>query len=177
MAIELYPLKMLQLESDESKINLQSEAANIMENTNRLNISRMGGQLLLTGAINELSDFLPILQETKSLIALNLANVQRINSAGVRNWMLLLDKLSDKQVEYHACSIAFVNTINMINDFLNHATIISLMAPFFCSQCEKESEILLHIQDIKKANFLNNLQAGKPCITCKGFTEFNDDPG
>src|SRR5258708_7185306 len=72
-------------------------------------------------------------------ITFNLNQVQRINSCGVREWVLMLDRLKAKkyQVQFEHVNELFVEQANLIPNLLGRdpKRVMSFSAPFYCTQC------------------------------------------
>lgn len=83
-------------------------------------------------------------------VILQLSGIQKLNSVGVREWILLMRKISkspEQSVIFRECSIELVDQINMIPEVLAGATVESFQAPYFCD-CGNESSKLLISEDI-----------------------------
>lgn len=68
-------------------------------------------------------------------VVLDLGDVLRINSAGVREWMRFIRSVGPN-VELVRCPPAFVDQINHIYGFLGSAAVRSIQVPFCCPTCD-----------------------------------------
>ncbi len=140
----------------------------------RLNIRVVKEQFFLEGIINEAADYLPLLDCKKSRLKMNLANVTRINSVGIRVWLQLNQKLKGKLIEYHECSVAVINTANLIKGFFE-GQIISFYVPFVCNSCENEFDVLFQTKDNKALQQVRSLTSSQPCTACAKPATLNED--
>lgn len=87
---------------------------------------------------------------TGSLLVLDLAEVERINSCGVRDWVNWLHNVSATgiQIVMIRCSPAIINQVNMVTNFIGDAVIHSFFAPYFNPETEEEKSVLLFTKDV-----------------------------
>jgi anti-anti-sigma regulatory factor len=123
-------------------------------------------EVSLSGPIDELSNFDALFDAIASgqLVKIDLSQVHRISSVGVRVWIIFMDKLraSETPVQLVGCSVCIVRQMSMISQFRGHGTIASVYAPYYCVRCNKEQLRLIEMSgDIKT-------QLRKPviCPTC-----------
>lgn len=96
-------------------------------------------------------------------ILFNLKGISLVSSVGVREWVILLNSLSQNhKIYYEECSICFIDQINMVPDCLGSATIISFYAPFYCDHCQKEKYCLIDL----KTHLDTLKQHQAPCFQC-----------
>lgn len=128
----------------------------------------------LAGDITEHTDFAPILEQPSPELVFDLAEVRRINSCGVREWITLVNKLNTegKRFVLERCSIPIVNQLNMIANFRGGAQVSSIFAPYFCASCNKEHLLLVAVG----AELDARLRASPPCPTCSAPMTFDDLP-
>ena len=109
-----------------------------------LNMEVTDGVLFLNGVIDHNSHFDKLLETVdKTSLEVNMKEVIRINSTGVRNWVEFL-KNYNGEVSYHECSVPVVEQFNMIPQFFGkRSRILSFFAPFFCEESDEEVEVLL----------------------------------
>lgn len=111
--------------------------------------------------------------EAETLI-LDLSDVDRINSCGVRDWVNWLGDLQShgKRAVMIRCAPAIVAQANMVTNFLGDALILSFFAPYYCPACDKSEDKLLHVQQ-----FAGMEEARAPefaCENCGEALEFDD---
>lgn len=104
----------------------------------------------LSGIIDEDNT---LARSTKKLtgrtLVLDLAEVKRINSCGVRDWVNWLSDLHarGKTVILTRCSPCIVTQLNLVNNFAGRAMVRSFFAPYYCSSCDLEVLCLLQVED------------------------------
>jgi hypothetical protein len=102
----------------------------------------------ISGTIDETFDrhTLPRKASHKTLI-LNLAQVRRFSSFGVREWTRAMRSLSQELSMYWLeCSPATVAQLNAVANFAGNAVIISVEAPFYCESCRAESSVTCKVE-------------------------------
>ena len=127
-----------------------------------------GDRLLvtLTGAIDEHAELAPLAALDASAVDFDLADVSRINSCGVREWVALMRAVPPgRALRFRRCSLAFVTQLNMIGSFAGHAVIESFYAPYVCERCGEDHLELLRIEDVLAAG------GGAPVRRCPNCTD------
>jgi len=97
---------------------------------------------------NELSDLVDKIGAGTSVI--DLGEVERINSCGVRDWVNWLSRIekSDAEVVLVECSPAIVAQINLVNNFTGNGVVQSFYVPYFCPECDEEKVLLCDTGDM-----------------------------
>ncbi|HEX3761569.1 MAG TPA: hypothetical protein VHW23_22885 [Kofleriaceae bacterium] len=97
---------------------------------------------------NELGDLVDKIPPGTAVI--DLGEIERINSCGVRDWVNWLSKL-----EYNGtrsvlveCSPAIVAQINLVNNFTGNGVVKSFYVPYFCPECDEEKVLLVEASDM-----------------------------
>src|SRR5690348_6180463 len=97
---------------------------------------------------NELGDLVDKIPTGTAVI--DLGEIERINSCGVRDWVNWLSKL-----EYNGtrsvlveCSPAIVAQINLVNNFTGSGVVKSFYVPYFCPECDEEKVLLVETSDM-----------------------------
>lgn len=103
------------------------------------------GFVKLSGVIdedNELADLTDSIPG--SMVVIELGEVERINSCGVRDWVNWLNALEAKgaEVVLVECSPAIVAQINLVNNFTGNGSVKSFYVPYFCPECDEEKVLL-----------------------------------
>jgi anti-anti-sigma regulatory factor len=103
------------------------------------------GFVKLSGVIdedNELADLTDSIPG--SMVVIELGEVERINSCGVRDWVNWLNALEAKGAEIVLveCSPAIVAQINLVNNFTGNGSVKSFYVPYFCPECDEEKVLL-----------------------------------
>lgn len=105
----------------------------------------------LSGVIdedNELTDLTDKIPGGTAVI--DLGEVERINSCGVRDWVNWLGKVesSKTDVVLVECSPAIVAQINLVNNFTGGGVVKSFYVPYFCPECDEEKVLLCEAADM-----------------------------
>jgi anti-anti-sigma regulatory factor len=105
---------------------------------------------------------------------INVGEVERINSCGVRDWVNWLGKIekSSASVVLVECSPAIVAQINLVHNFTGGGAVKSFFAPYFCPACDLEKVLL-----IEAAEMSGQASPSAPtcrCDECDGVMDFDD---
>ena len=133
-----------------------------------------GGWLLkLNGVIDETFDRTRLAFGPEDTLVFDLAGVRRITSYGVREWIAAM---GDLQASYYfiRCRPAVVSQFNMVQNFGGRGQLVSLFAPYACSACGKEIEVLVDRRHHPSAHAL--APPTLPCPSCGAEAEFDDIP-
>jgi anti-anti-sigma regulatory factor len=132
--------------------------------------------ITLSGVIDEDNDLVEITQKVnRPVAAINTANVERINSCGVRDWVTWLSELGRKGVNklfLVECSPVIMAQVNLVNNFVGSGTILNFYGPYYCSECDADSMLLIDVDDA-----LKSLPFKAPtcrCNKCDRTMEFDD---
>jgi anti-anti-sigma regulatory factor len=128
----------------------------------------------LSGVIDEDNELAEITEKIPAGTAvIDLAEIERINSCGVRDWVNWLGKIekSGTKAILVECSPAIVAQINLVNNFTGSGVVKSFFAPYYCSQCDHEKVLLVEAAEL-----------GPPphkaptcrCDECDGVMDFDD---
>lgn len=97
----------------------------------------------LDGVIDEHNGLEHVLDAARDALVLlvDLGGVRRINSVGVRDWVLWLRSARARfpTVVLFDCPTAIVNEINLVRNFAEGAVVTTFQAPYFCDRCGLES--------------------------------------
>ncbi|HEY5924240.1 MAG TPA: hypothetical protein VIV11_21330 [Kofleriaceae bacterium] len=97
---------------------------------------------------NELSDLVDKIPSGTAVI--DLGEIERINSCGVRDWVNWLSKLESNGTRsvLVECSPAIVAQINLVNNFTGSGVVKSFYVPYFCPECDEEKVLLVEASDM-----------------------------
>jgi anti-anti-sigma regulatory factor len=97
---------------------------------------------------NELTDLTDKIQGNTVII--DLGEVERINSCGVRDWVNWLGKVEARNTDVVLveCSPAIVAQINLVNNFTGSGVVKSFYVPYFCPECDEEKVLLCETADM-----------------------------
>lgn len=129
---------------------------------------KLGGVIDEDNELGDLTDRIP-----PGMVVIDLSEIERINSCGVRDWVNWLTKVErvGTKVVLVECSPAIVQQINLVNNFTGNGVVKSFFAPYFCTNCDREKVLLVEV---------NELAAGPQraptcrCDECDGVMEFDD---
>jgi len=129
----------------------------------------------LSGVIdedNELTELVEKIQPGTAII--DLAEIERINSCGVRDWVNWLGKIeTETSVILVECSPAIVAQINLVNNFTGKGQVKSFYIPYFCTDCDEEKVLLCEVSE------MGPLPHDPPicrCDECDLVMDFDDMP-
>jgi anti-anti-sigma regulatory factor len=97
---------------------------------------------------NELSELVERIPAGTALI--DVGDVERINSCGVRDWVNWLGKLDVQGARsvLVECSPAIVAQINLVNNFTGNGVVKSFYVPYFCPECDEEKVLLVETSEM-----------------------------
>jgi anti-anti-sigma regulatory factor len=97
---------------------------------------------------NELGDLVDKIPSGTAVI--DLGEIERINSCGVRDWVNWLSKLESNGTRsvLVECSPAIVAQINLVNNFTGSGVVKSFYVPYFCPECDEEKVLLVEAGDM-----------------------------
>lgn len=128
------------------------------------------------GEIDENADFAELRRRLSGSVVFHLAEVRRMNSCGVREWVNFVRDLPNvAELTFSHCSPAIVTQLNMIYNFRGSARVRSFYAPYVCEECGREEEKLLDVQ----TQFPTGATSRVPqhtCEKCSKPMDFDDIP-
>ena len=105
----------------------------------------------LAGVIDEDNELTSLTDKIPSGTAvIDLGEIERINSCGVRDWVNWLNKLENNGTRsvLVECSPAIVAQINLVNNFTGSGVVKSFYVPYFCPECDEEKVLLVEAADM-----------------------------
>ncbi len=105
----------------------------------------------LGGVIDEDNELGELVEKIPSGTAvIDLGEIERINSCGVRDWVNWLTKLEGNGTRsvLVECSPAIVAQINLVNNFTGSGVVKSFYVPYFCPECDEEKVLLVEASDM-----------------------------
>ncbi len=128
-----------------------------------------------TGEIDENADFAELKKRLRGPVVFQLAEIRRINSCGVREWVNFVRDLPQvTELTFSHCSPAIVTQLNMIFNFRGTAKVRSFYAPYVCDACGHEEDKLLDVQSQFVGGKFQAPEFG--CEQCSASMEFDDLP-
>jgi anti-anti-sigma regulatory factor len=106
---------------------------------------KLGGVIDEDNELGELVDKIP-----GGTAVIDLGEIERINSCGVRDWVNWLSKLEGVGTRsvLVECSPAIVAQINLVNNFTGSGVVKSFYVPYFCPECDEEKVLLVEAGDM-----------------------------
>jgi anti-anti-sigma regulatory factor len=106
---------------------------------------KLGGVIDEDNELGELVDKIPA-----GTAVIDLGEIERINSCGVRDWVNWLSKLESNGTRsvLVECSPAIVAQINLVNNFTGSGVVKSFYVPYFCPECDEEKVLLVEAGDM-----------------------------
>lgn len=127
-------------------------------------------RISLRGNLSETSDFGPVLEKLSGDVVLDLSELARVNSSGVREWVRFVQAIpASARLVLERCPVQFVAQINMIKNFLGRAGIRSMFLPYYCSSCDGSHQVLANVGDLAE----KGLPGSPACPTCGSSMEFD----
>src|SRR5665647_2873979 len=111
---------------------------------------------------NELADLVDKIPTGTAVI--DLGEIERINSCGVRDWVNWLAKLENNGTRsvLVECSPAIVAQINLVNNFTGNGAVKSFYVPYFCPECDEEDLLLVALRaEVGDVEALHRAVAGE----------------
>ena len=127
----------------------------------KLDIDKVGQttRAVISGIIDEGAEFESFAGFSGD-VEIDLADVRRINSFGVRLWIEAMRKIPEgAQVAVVRCAPPMVEQMNMIHNFFGKARLRSFYAPMICPECEEQKNELCEASACRSSG-------GLPEVTC-----------
>ncbi len=143
----------------------------------RIDLRRVGAYtvVVLQGEISEQFDGAELGRRLSGDVVLDLAQVERITSFGVREWLKMLRESHVDSLYLANCSEAVVNQVRMMRSFCGTGRILSFFAPYQCESCGAEFSALYDaIEDLDAIRTATPVRV--PCPQCLRPGTFDDEP-
>jgi hypothetical protein len=129
--------------------------------------------LLFTGDLTESADLWTLVGTTSYKLCLNTRDLARINSVGLKAWIQFFQarKTEGAFLRYEECSHALAVHLSQILTKRAADAITSVMAPFQCSKCQHQFDVLCQTPDIAA---IKPQLVGKNCPQCRAPAEFDE---
>lgn len=153
-----------------SKMRLELEVQNNVALFRPMGVIDEDAQLHLI--FQTLTPMRPLLQG----IRFDLAHVKRMNSCGIREWILLMERVAPlAPVTFENLSEAFVEQANMLPGVFGKKAapaILSFQVPYHCPSCGKDVSFRVLLQDLPMSDG-KPVAPGKSCPDCGGTLDFD----
>lgn len=138
-----------------------------------MNIKKDKGIVFVSGVIDESVDFNKTIGPVTPNTEFNCKGVTKINSNGVKAWISFFTQVSKTTpVVFSELSPVLVEQLNSLSNFCGKNKVASLMVPFACTMCKKETIVAMTIPELKANPEPNPIF----CSHCNGRAEFDDLP-
>lgn len=141
----------------------------------KLDIQDEGDQrhIWIRGQIDEDFDAGELSKAFTPNVVLHLEDVRSISSCGIREWISFISELPPGiHLEFEKCSIPITRQFGMLSNFRGPGLIRSFYAPYYCDECDEETERLVKVT----GNFEVDGDSATPerkCAVCGGPLEFD----
>lgn len=131
---------------------------------------KLGGVIDEDNGLADLVDKIPT-----GTAVIDLGEIERINSCGVRDWVTWLSKLENNGTRsvLVECSPSIVAQINLVNNFTGSGVVKSFYVPYFCPECDEEKVLLVEANDMGPAP---HEPPTCRCDECDLVMDFDDMP-
>ncbi|MCX6131737.1 MAG: hypothetical protein NTX25_22090 [Proteobacteria bacterium] len=133
--------------------------------------------LKISGTLDENFSIDEELSKAKDEIWIDLKDVARINSCGVREWIKTVAK-SPIKIHYINCSSVIVAQFSMIPEFIGKKGIVeSFESRFFCPSCGHEDSLILVVGKDIQAGLETYMESPEmKCSVCQEPMECDHNP-
>lgn len=140
--------------------------------THSIQQSNGENRIVLQGEITEDADFSPLLGVQAPRLVIDLSQITRINSSGLREWIEFARACNKAgaQLVLERCAPIVVTQLNMIWNFAGKdGQVRSVYAPYYCSRCDLEHQELIDF-----SGGTASLPSSLPCPKCGAPLDFED---
>ncbi len=131
----------------------------------------------IRGDINEDFDAQQLRKAVTENAVINLEGVKSISSCGIREWISLISELPESvQLVFERCSIPITRQFGMLSNFAGPGQVSSFYAPYYCDNCDTETEQLLEVNGGDNA-IEKLINSERKCSQCGGALEFDGVEG
>jgi hypothetical protein len=144
---------------------------------NRVSIDCVPGGCLIrvAGTIETNFDLSRFAKQTRGVVLIDLDQVRRINSYGVRQWSRAVRDLPATYLGFARCRPPMVMQFNITTNFAGRGHLMSMYLPFSCETCGHLSDRLMDVLEQSSA-----IKAFEPpevtCASCGHPAVFDDIP-
>ena len=114
----------------------------------------------------------------RGVVVIDLANVERVTSFGVREWLEMMNATRSGVTELYLARLseAMATQMGMIRSFAGQGKVTSFQAPYLCDACGSSFRWLIDCERDGAALTSKTLPPGK-CPTCGSEGHLDDDEG
>ncbi|QRO01329.1 protein kinase [Archangium violaceum] len=131
----------------------------------------------IAGIIDETFPLTSASPDLGGLLIVDLGQVERISSFGVRRWIEFASKLPPGGISLYVVNAppVMVDQLNMVEGFVGVARVLSVLAPYTCRTCGEDRLRLVDLQT-ESAVIAEGRAPEHSCPVCAGKLEFADLP-
>jgi eukaryotic-like serine/threonine-protein kinase len=131
--------------------------------------------LRFVGNIDENFDGAGLAKGLGGQLIVSLAEVRRITSFGIRNWVEFISKAGEACAAVYLveCAPRIVDQLNMVANFAGRGVVVSFYAPFRCDHCGNERLKLIQLDQDGEA--IRSMQLEGDACPNDGNQEYLDD--
>ncbi len=141
----------------------------------KFSINLKDGIYYLDGILNEQSDLGSLADSNDDPLIFDFSNLQRMNSYGIKKWIVSVKGLSGKKITYQNCPSFFIDQLNIVHELRAGAEIKSFALPLYCATCKAEKPAMIEVEKAKDPEFQEKIDALYKCPLCDDKLEFDDD--
>ncbi len=133
--------------------------------------------LRFIGTIDEDFNGAEVAEGVKGTLIVDLGEVQRISSFGIREWVDFIKAVEDKThaIYFIECSPKIIDQFNMVGNFGGKGRILSFYAPYRCDYCDDDRRRLVQVDESHE--LIKNMSLPDvPCDSCGNPEYFDEDP-
>jgi eukaryotic-like serine/threonine-protein kinase len=129
----------------------------------------------LSGIIDETFDVNTFCEGLDGCVVIDLSEVKRITSYGVREWIRAVKEIDASYLGYINARPAMVTNFNLVDGFEGKGELISLWLPYECTECQQVTDRILDLR--KDYEVVRTMEMPVvPCKSCGSETELEVDP-
>lgn len=123
----------------------------------------------LDGILNEDFEYETLIQQIQKHsfdeLVLDLSQVYRVNSMGIREWFNFIKALKGiARITLENCSTTFTQALIQIEEMAEGCHVHSIYLAVWCPSCEEDFDVLIHLEDLRA-----NAAQEYPCPTDNRF--------
>ncbi|MDY0001980.1 MAG: STAS domain-containing protein [Polyangia bacterium] len=133
--------------------------------------------LRFIGTIDEDFHGKSIAEGVKGTLIVDLAEVKRISSFGIREWVDFIKAVEQNthSIYFIECSPKIIDQFNMVANFGGRGKILSFYAPYRCDYCDDDRRRLVQVDESQE--LIKNMSLPDvPCDSCGNPEYFDEDP-
>ena len=133
--------------------------------------------VVISGIIDEYADFSSLSQRAQQSLNVDLSQVTRMNSSGIRTW---IQSIMRHKIELNLtnCSPVVVEQFSMIPEFIGkNGFVESFQAQFICGSCGTETQDTFQVGvDVFPGQNYSDHVLEKTCPSCGQSMDFDHNP-